>query len=91
MLNNKKYKIGLFVVKYAPVLMGLILYLYTILSLIGIYIPHITSFVGSSVLTFIIMLALSNMLKFCVPYKCMSMYILIVSICINYEIYTFIF
>lgn len=86
-IECSKYKVGLFIIKYAPILMGLLMYIHTILSYNGIRLPIATTLAGSAIIPAVIIYAMSNMLKFCYIHKAFTLYALLVDICINYHTY----
>jgi hypothetical protein len=82
-----KYKVGLITIKYAPILMGLIMYLYTILSYHGIVLPIAISLAGSAIIPSIIIFSISYMFEFCYIHKAFTIYALMNDLCINYNHY----
>lgn len=86
-IKCSEYKVGLTVIKYAPILMGLIMYIHTILVLNGINLPIARTIAGSAIIPSIIIFATSNMLKFCYIHKSFTIYSFVADLCINYEHY----
>lgn len=86
-IKNSQYKIGLIILKYAPILMAIIMYIHTILSLNGVNLPVATTVAGSAIIPSIIIIAISNMLQFCYIHKSFTIYSLITDLCINYQNY----
>lgn len=84
-IECSKYKMGLFIIKYAPILMGLIMYVHTIFSYMGITTTLASTLAGSAIIPAIIIYSMSNMLKFCYIHKAFTLYALLVDICINYN------
>ena len=86
-LKYSKYKMGLLIIKYCPMLMGLIMYLHAILSYQGIELPIASTLAGSAIIPSIIIFSISSMLNFCYIHKSFTLYALINDLCINYHYY----
>jgi hypothetical protein len=86
-INHSKYKIALLIIKYCPILMGLIMYIHTILSYNGITLPIATTLAGSALIPSIIIYSFSNILNFCYIHKAFTIYALANDLCINIHHY----
>ena len=82
-----RYKITLLMVKYLPLLMFLIMWIHVILLLLGINSPIAITVAGSAILPSIFILCISTSLKFCYLHKSLTIYSLVVDLCINFENY----
>ena len=82
-----RYKITLLMVKYLPILMFLIMWIHVILLLLGINSPIAITVAGSAILPSIFILCISTSLKFCYLHKSLTIYSLVVDLCINFENY----
>lgn len=86
-INHSKYKIALLIIKYCPILMGLIMYIHTILSYNGISLPIATTLAGSAIIPSIIIYSFSSILNFCYIHKAFTIYALANDLCINIHHY----
>lgn len=86
-IKSSQYKVGLIILKYAPILMAIIMYIHTILAYNGINLPVATTVAGSAIIPSVIILSISEMLKFCYIHKSFTIYSLITDLCVNYENY----
>lgn len=86
-IKCSNYKVGLFILKYSPIVMALIMYIHTILHFFGINLPIATTIAGSAIIPSIIIFSMSNMLHFCYIHRSFTIYSLSVDLCINYENY----
>lgn len=86
-IKSSQYKVGLIILKYAPILMAIIMYIHTILAYNGINLPIATTVAGSAIIPSVIILSISEMLKFCYIHKSFTIYSLITDLCVNYENY----
>ena len=82
-----RYKITLIMVKYLPLLMFLIMWIHVILLLLGINSPIAITVAGSAILPSVFILCISTSLKFCYLHKSLTIYSLVVDLCINFENY----
>ena len=82
-----RYKITLLMVKYLPLIMFLIMWIHVILLLLGINSPIAITVAGSAILPSIFILCISTSLKFCYLHKSLTIYSLVVDLCINFENY----
>ena len=81
------YKIGLLSIKIIPVLMFLVMWIHTGLLSLGINSPVAVTIAGSALFPSVLILSISRMLKFCLLHKSLTVYSLVVDICINYNRY----
>lgn len=82
-----RYKVTLLMVKYLPLIMFLIMWIHVILLLLGINSPIAITVAGSAILPSIFILCISTSLKFCYLHKSLTVYSLVVDLCINFENY----
>lgn len=86
-INYEEYKIGLIALKYIPVLMFVIMLMHTGFLIFGLNGPCADTIAGSAVIPSIIILAISNMFKFCYLHKLLTLYSLSIDLCINFQRY----
>lgn len=86
-IKVSEYKIGLLCIKYIPVLIFLIMWIHTGLLCLDINIPIADTIAGSAIFPSILILSVSKMLKFCWLHKSLTVYSLVVDLCINYQRY----
>lgn len=79
-LNKRLYKTLLLLLKYIPIITGILYIVNTVLSYFYIDIPAISSLVGISLSTWIFMYISAIVFKFCIYHKMFLHYILIVDI-----------
>lgn len=79
-LNKRLYKTLLLLLKYIPIITGIMYIVNTVLSYFYIDIPAISSLVGISLSTWIFMYISAIVFKFCIYHKMFLHYILIVDI-----------
>ena len=77
-LNKRLYKTLLLLLKYIPIITGILYIVNTVLSYFYIDIPAISSLVGISLSTWIFMYISAIVFKFCIYHKMFLHYILIV-------------
>lgn len=81
------YKIGLLALKYIPIIMFLIMWIHTGLLIFSISGPCADTIAGSAIIPSILILAISQMFKFCYIHKMLTIYSLVVDFCINFQRY----
>ncbi len=81
------YKIGLLSIKLIPVAIFLVMWLHTGFLLFNIKLPIADTIAGSALFPSILILSISRMLKFCWLHKSLTIYSLLVDLCINYQRY----
>lgn len=86
-LGYSDYKIGLLALKYIPVIMFLIMWVHTGLSVFGINGPCADTVAGSAIIPSILILTISNLFKFCYLHKMLTIYSLCIDLCINFNRY----
>lgn len=86
-LNYEEYKIGLIALKYIPVLMFIIMLIHTGFLIFDVNGPFADTIAGSAVIPSILILAISNMFKFCYLHKLLTLYSLSVDLCMNFQRY----
>lgn len=86
-LNYEEYKIGLIALKYIPVLMFIIMLIHTGFLIFGVNGPFADTIAGSAVIPSILILAISNMFKFCYLHKLLTLYSLSIDLCMNFQRY----
>ena len=86
-LNYEEYKIGLIALKYIPVLMFVIMLMHTGFLIFGLNGPCADTIAGSAVIPSILILAISNMFKFCYLHKLLTLYSLSIDLCMNFQRY----
>lgn len=87
MINTMKYKIGLLSLKYIPVLMAFIMWIHTIFMLFDIHLSFTQTLAGSAIIPSILILSMSSMFRFCYLHKLLTLYSLLIDLCINYNKY----
>lgn len=86
-LSTSDYKLVLFCIKYIPVIMFLIMFIHTGLLLMGINLGIADTIVGCAIIPSLLILSISKLLKFCWLHKSLTIYSLIVDLCVNWEKY----
>lgn len=86
-LEYSNYKIGLLALKYTPIIMFLIMWVHTGLSVFGINGPCADIIAGSAIIPSILILTISNLFKFCYLHKMLTIYSLCIDLCINFNRY----
>lgn len=86
-IKYEDYKIGLIALKYIPVLMFVIMLMHTGFLIFGLNGPCADTIAGSAVISSILILAISNMFKFCYLHKLLTLYSLSVDLCMNFQRY----
>ena len=86
-LNYTEYKIDILVIKYIPIIMFIIMWIYTGLLLIGVNGPFADTIAGSAIISSILIFSMSTLFKFCYLHKALTIYSLTVDLCINYQRY----
>lgn len=86
-INYENYKIGLIALKYIPVIMFFIMWIHTGLLVFDINGPCADTIAGSAIIPSILILAISNMFKFCYIHKILTIYSLSIDLCINFNRY----
>jgi hypothetical protein len=82
-LTKSIYKIELVIIKFIPYIIALVYLLNNILSYIGIDLPILSLFAGTSILTILFLYISSFVFKFCIYHRLPLYYIFIADI-INY-------
>lgn len=86
-INYEEYKIGLIALKYIPILMFVIMLMHTGFLIFGLNGPCADTIAGSAVIPSILILAISNMFKFCYLHKLLTLYSLSIDLCMNFQRY----
>lgn len=86
-IKVSEYKVGLLCIKYIPVLMFLVMWIHTGLLCLNVNIPIADTIAGSAIFPSILILSVSKMLRFCWLHKSLTIYSLVVDLCINYQRY----
>ena len=81
------YKLGLVLLKYIPIIMFFIMWIHTGLLVFDIDGPCADTIVGSAIIPSILILAISNIFKFCYIHKILTIYSLSIDLCINFQRY----
>ena len=81
------YKIGLLALKYIPIIMFLIMWVHTGLLIFNISGPCADTIAGSAIIPSILILAISQVFKFCYIHKILTIYSLVIDFCINFQRY----
>ena len=84
-INCTDYKLGILTIKYIPVLMFLIMWLHTGLLIFGINGPCADTIAGSAIIPSILIFSMSHIFKFCYIHKLLTIYALVVYLCINFQ------
>lgn len=79
----KNHRIAMLCLKYIPIIMFLLMWIYTIFAVAGWSLIFADSIVGCSILPSILIFALSDVFHFCWVHKSLTAYSLIVDILIN--------
>lgn len=81
------YKLALLSIKYIPVVMFLIMWIHTGLLILGINLGVADTIAGCAVIPSILILSISRMLHFCYIHKLLTVYSLLIDLCINWNRY----
>ena len=81
------YKLGLVLLKYIPIIMFFIMWIHTGLLVFNINGPCADTIAGSAIIPSILILAISNIFKFCYIHKILTIYSLSIDLCINFQRY----
>ena len=81
------YKLGLVLLKYIPIIMFFIMWIHTGLLVFDIDGPCADTIAGSAIIPSILILAISNIFKFCYIHKILTIYSLSIDLCINFQRY----
>lgn len=81
------YKLGLVLLKYIPIIMFFIMWIHTGLLVFDINGPFADTIAGSAIIPSILILAISNIFKFCYIHKILTIYSLSIDLCINFQRY----
>ena len=81
------YKLGLVLLKYIPIIMFFIMWIHTGLLVFDIDGPCADTIAGSAIIPSILILAISNIFKFCYIHKILIIYSLSIDLCINFQRY----
>ena len=81
------YKLGLVLLKYIPIIMFFIMWIHTGLLVFDIDGPCADTIAGSALIPSILILAISNIFKFCYIHKILTIYSLSIDLCINFQRY----
>lgn len=84
-INCTDYKLGMLAIKYIPTIMFLIMWIHTGLLIIGIDGPCADVIAGSAIIPSILIFSMSNLFKFCYIHKLLTIYALVVDLCINFQ------
>ena len=84
-INCTDYKLGILAIKYIPIIMFLIIWIHTGLLIIGINGPCADVIAGSAIIPSILIFSMSNLFKFCYIHKLLTIYALVVDLCINFQ------
>ena len=87
MKKNNKYKIGLIALKFIPILMALSMLIHCILIALEIDLIFTETIMGCALFSSILILCLSGIFEFCYIHKALTIYSLIVDLCININRY----
>lgn len=80
---RKDHKVAMLCLKYIPVIMFLLMWMYMIFAVVGAELIIADTIVGCSILPSILIFALSDVFKFCWVHKSLTGYSLICDILIN--------
>ena len=81
------YKFGILTIKYIPIIMFLIMWIHTGLLIIGVNGPCADTIAGSAIIPSILIFSMSHLFKFCYIHKLLTIYSLVVDLCINFQRY----
>lgn len=84
-INCTDYKLGMLAIKYIPIIMFLIMWIHTGLLILGIDGPCADVIAGSAIIPSILIFSMSNLFKFCYIHKLLTIYALVVDLCINFQ------
>ena len=79
------YKFGILTIKYIPIIMFLIMWIHTGLLILGINGPCTDVIAGSAIIPSILIFSMSNLFKFCYIHKLLTIYAIVVDLCINFQ------
>ena len=83
MKNKTEYKITLLCLKYIPVIMFLLMWLYMICAVFNIPLAFSSTIAGCSLLPTILIFALSSVFQFCWVHKTLTIYSFVADVLIN--------
>ena len=83
-INCTDYKFGILAIKYIPIIMFLIMWIHTGLLIFGINGPCADTIAGSAIIPSILIFSMSHLFKFCYIHKLLTIYSLVVDLCINF-------
>jgi hypothetical protein len=83
MKNKTQYKLTLLFLKYIPVIMFLLMWLYMICAVFSIPLAFSSTIVGCSLLPTLLIFALSSVFQFCWVHKTLTIYAFIADVLIN--------
>ena len=86
-INCTDYKLGMLAIKYIPIIMFLIMWFHTGLLIFGINGPCADTIAGSAIIPSILIFSMSHLFKFCYIHKLLTIYSLVVDLCINFQRY----
>lgn len=86
-INCTDYKLGMLAIKYIPIIMFLIMWIHTGLLILGIDGPCADTIAGSAIIPSILIFSMSHIFKFCYIHKLLTIYSLVVDLCINFQRY----
>ena len=81
------YRLALLSIKYIPVLMFLIMWIHTGLLILEINLGVADTIAGCAIIPSILILSISRMLQFCNIHKLLTIYSLLIDLCINWNRY----
>ena len=84
-INCTDYKLGILAIKYIPIIMFLIMWIYTGLLIFGINGSCADTIAGSAIIPSILIFSMSHLFKFCYIHKLLTIYALAVDLCINFQ------
>ena len=86
-INCTDYKLGILAIKYIPIIMFLIMWIHIGLLIFGINGPCADTIAGSAIIPSILIFSMSHLFKFCYIHKLLTIYSLVVDLCINFQRY----
>lgn len=81
--GHLNYKLSLIILKYIPVAMAFVMWIHVYLLIVGHPLKIAEQIAGCTALPCIILLAFSNIMKFCWLHKCYIIYAVGIDYCIN--------
>lgn len=87
MISIRQYRRALLYLKYTPVIMFIVMLIHIILALFNINFGIADTIVGCAILPSLLILSLTNIFNFCALHKALTIYSLIIDLCINFHKY----